>query len=236
MEDLDQDSGFVLYRKRFPNGIKGTLELKEARDYTVVMINGRAVHRAFLGYGPDSSKLALDESGAVTLDLLVHNLGRISVITAPRSQDRARKGLVGGALLDGAELVDWEMYSMPCETIENFRSSSTPHTGPSFYRATFSIDKPAGTFLDLRNWSFGVVWVNGHNLGRFWDRGAVRSLFVPSHWLKAGENEIIVLELHDAPKLAELSGAVNLITETPQPFSVRLDRLPRPPSGIKTQK
>jgi len=40
-----------------------------------------------------------------------------------------------------------------------------------------------GTFLDMRHWSMGVVWINGHNIGRFWDQGALRSLFVPSHWL-----------------------------------------------------
>ena len=40
MENLNQDYGFVLYRKKFANGIKGTLELKNACDYTVVMVNG----------------------------------------------------------------------------------------------------------------------------------------------------------------------------------------------------
>lgn len=91
---------------------------------------------------------------------------------------------------------------------------------------------PAGTFLDLRNWSFGAVWVNGHNLGRYWDRGALRSLFLPAPFLKPGENEIIVLELHDAPKAAEIASATNIITEEAVPFPVRLDRPntpPRPP-------
>ena len=51
----------------------------------------------------------------------------------------------------------------------------------------------------------GVVWVNGHNLGRYWDRGGLRSLVVPSHWLNQGQNDIVVLELHDAPKAAEIN-------------------------------
>ena len=70
----------------------------------------------------------------------------------------------------------------------------------------------------------GAVWVNGHNLGRFWDHGGLRSLFLPRQWLKSGRNEIIVLELHDAPKVAEVSGSTKIIEEPAVPFAVRLDR------------
>lgn len=224
MENLDQDYGFVVYRKKFANGLKGTLELKKAMDYTVVMVNGRTVGKSFVGYGPDSSRIELDETGPVTLDLLVYNLGRISVIVSDRSQDRARKGLIGGAFLDGSELSGWEMFSLPMAKVGNFKASAAPHTGPTLYRGTFNVAKLGGTFLDLRNWSFGVVWVNGHNLGRFWDRGGLRSLFLPSQWLKQGRNEIVILELHDAPKTAEVSGGTQVIEEKALPFAIRLDR------------
>jgi beta-galactosidase len=80
--------------------------------------------------------------------------------------------------------------------------------------------------LDLRNWSFGVVWVNGHNLGRFWDRGGLRSLFVPQEWLKNGENEIVALELHGAPKVAQMSGGTKIIEEPAQKWAVKLDAPP----------
>ena len=223
MEDLNQAYGFVLYRRQFPNGLHGSLELKRAMDYTIVMVNGRTVGRCFRGDGLDSNKLTLNESGPVTLDLLVYNLGRISVVTSEHTQSRAHKGLIGGTYLDGQELTGWEMYSLPMEKI-HFKASDLPHIGPTFYRGTFRVDKVGGTFLDMRNWSFGVVWVNGHNLGRFWDRGGLRSLFLPSHWLKKGRNEIIVLELHDAPTKAEVATSANILEEDPVPFVVRLDR------------
>jgi beta-galactosidase len=229
MEALDQAYGMVLYRKSFPAGIKGTLELRDARDYTVVLVNGRTVGKAFRGYGEESNRVTLDEAGPVTLDLLVYNLGRISVIVSERSQDRARKGLIGGAWLDGAPLTGWDIHSLPLERVTGLKPSASPHTGPTFYRGTFNVANPAGTFLDLRNWSFGVVWVNGHNLGRYWDHGALRSLFLPRHFLKPGENEIVVLELHDAPKAAEIAGATSIITEEAVPFAVALDRINRPP-------
>jgi len=42
----------------------------------------------------------------------------------------------------------------------------------------------------------GVVWVNGHNLGRYWDVGPQTRLYCPAPWLKTGENEVIVFDLH----------------------------------------
>jgi beta-galactosidase len=225
MEDLNQDYGFVLYRKTFPNGLKGKLELKKAMDYTVVMVNGKTVGKSFVGDGLDSNKIELPETaGPATLDLLVYNLGRISVIVSDKSQHLARKGLIDGATLDGQDLTGWQIYSLPFNSVDNFKASDAAHTGPTFYRGTFTVDKPGGTFLDMRNWSMGAVWVNDHNLGRFWDRGGLRSLFLPRQWLKPGRNEIIVLELHEAPKVAEVSGGTKIIEEPAVPFAVRLDR------------
>ena len=229
MEELDQAYGLVLYRKKFAAGVKGTLELRDAMDYAVVMVNGRTVGKSFRGYGPESARIELNETGPVTLDVLVYNLGRISVVVSERSQNRARKGLIGGAWLSGAELTGWENFSLPMENPKVTKTSTAALTGPALHRGTFTVAEPAGTFLDLRNWGFGAVWVNGHNLGRYWDRGALRSLFVPSHWLKRGENEIVVLELHDSPKTAEIASGTKIIEEPAVAFAVRLDRADAPP-------
>lgn len=229
MEDLGQAYGFVLYRKKFEQGIRGTLELRQAMDYTLVMVNGRTVARAFRGYGPDNGKVLLDEPGPATLDLLVYNLGRISVPVSAETQGRAHKGLIGGASLDGRDLLGWDIYSLPFESVDHFKASAGPHVGPTFYRGTFNLDRLGGTFLDMRRWGMGVAWVNGHNLGRFWDRGGLRSLWVPSQWLRAGKNEIIVLELHDAPGAPQVSGGLNVIEEPAVPFPVRLDGSAAPP-------
>ncbi|WP_205711157.1 glycoside hydrolase family 35 protein [Hymenobacter sp. HDW8] len=42
-EDLNQDYGFVLYRTQVPGGRKGTLKIKDLRDYGVVLVNGQRV-------------------------------------------------------------------------------------------------------------------------------------------------------------------------------------------------
>lgn len=193
------------------------------------MVNGKTVGKSFIGLGADSNKITLDESGPVTLDILVHSLGRISVITSANSQECARKGLIGGAFLDGVELTDWQIFSLPLASVQAIQPSQSPHTGPTFYHAIFNVSAAAGqnelpsTFLDLRNFSFGMVWVNGHNLGRFWDRGGARSLFLSGHFLKPGANDITVLELHDAPSNPEITSTINMVETPAVPFALRLD-------------
>jgi beta-galactosidase len=41
----------------------------------------------------------------------------------------------------------------------------------------------------------GVVWVNGHNLGRYWDVGPQTRLYCPASFLRAGRNDVLVLDL-----------------------------------------
>jgi beta-galactosidase len=47
----------------------------------------------------------------------------------------------------------------------------------------------------MRNWGKGCVWINGHNLGRYWQVGPQQTIYVPAEWLKKGSNEIIVFEM-----------------------------------------
>ena len=53
----------------------------------------------------------------------------------------------------------------------------------------------ADTFLDMTNYKKGIVWVNGHNLGRYWEIGPQKRLYCPAPWLKSGTNEIVIFDL-----------------------------------------
>jgi len=63
--------------------------------------------------------------------------------------------------------------------------------------------------------SFGndKVYLNGHNLGRYWRIGPQRSLFIPAEWLKEGRNEIIVLDLEPG-RSRSVQGIKELVFET----------------------
>lgn len=57
----------------------------------------------------------------------------------------------------------------------------------------------------MSTWGKGMVWVNGHAVGRFWEIGPQQTLFMPGCWLKEGKNEIVVLDLK-GPKQATIKG------------------------------
>jgi len=71
-----------------------------------------------------------------------------------------------------------------------------PLSTPAFYRGSFDVvSQPGDTFLDVTDLRKGALWVNDRNVGRFWDIGPQRSLFVPGVWLRRGRNDVIALEL-----------------------------------------
>ena len=67
------------------------------------------------------------------------------------------------------------------------------------YRTTLEINDIADTFIEFPG-KKGVVWVNGHNLGRYWNIGPGNTLYVPAPFLKNGVNEIIVFETEELSK------------------------------------
>jgi beta-galactosidase len=67
--------------------------------------------------------------------------------------------------------------------------------GPAYLKGSFRLKKTGDTFLDMRGRGKGMVWINGHAIGRFWEIGPQQTLYVPGCWLKKGENEIIILDL-----------------------------------------
>ena len=225
MEMFDQNFGFIDYRKEFPNGIKGALDSGQGRDYISVMVNGKVMADKFSGVGgsggfggrggrgPGAAPLAVDASGPCTLDILVHNLGRNSLI---RDGTNKRKGLITNPTLDGTPITGWKIYTLPLEDPAQLPASTktASATGPMLYAGTFNISDAGETYLDMSNFHFGVVWVNGHNLGRYWEVGATRCLYLPSPWQKKGENQITVLELGPAPAKASIAGVKNMV-ETP---------------------
>ena len=73
--------------------------------------------------------------------------------------------------------------------------AAAPEDGPAFCHAWLDVELAADAYVALPGWGKGYVWVNGVNLGRFWDRGPQRTLYLPGPLLRAGRNELVVLEL-----------------------------------------
>lgn len=190
-EDLNQDYGFVLYRTELTGGKSGILKLDELRDYAVIMINGKRVGELDRRHNQDSMELKLP-AGKVTLDILVENLGRINF--GPYLL-KNKKGITKQVLFNGKEIYEWNMYSLPFHNLNGIKyGQAGNYAAPVLKKGFFSIKKVADTYLDMSNWGKGVVWINGHNLGRYWQVGPQQTIYVPAEWLKKGTNEIEIFE------------------------------------------
>lgn len=79
----------------------------------------------------------------------------------------------------------------------------------------FDLESVGDTFLDIRGWGKGCVWIHGAHLSRYWRIGPPRSLFVPSGWLKKGRNKMIVLDLEEEGHRS-VQGLKKPVYETPK--------------------
>jgi beta-galactosidase len=194
MEAYDQGYGCILYRTKIPAGAATTLEAAAIHDFGFVFLDGKRV--GILDRRSSSAKISLPERQAeAQLDILVEPMGRINF--GPEMADR--KGIIAPVKLGGEILKDWEIFNLPLDNkmLAGLKYGSTlPYSNsPAFWRGTFNLDRAGDTFLDLRGWGKGDLWVNGYCLGRYWNIGPSQTAYAPGCWLRAGENEIMVLDL-----------------------------------------
>jgi len=203
-EDLHQDYGFALYRANLEGGREGVLRIKDVRDYALVFINGKRAGILDRRSYQDSLVLSLPK-GTVRLDILVENLGRVNF--GPYLL-KNRKGITGKVEFAGTTIKGWQMFGLPFKSVDSIRfrgRSAGADAPPVLRRGSFDLSRVADTYLDMSNWGKGVVWVNGHNLGRYWSVGPQQTIYLPAEWLKKENNEVVVLELIK-PGQADLHG------------------------------
>ena len=72
---------------------------------------------------------------------------------------------------------------------------------PVIYEGEFTLDQPGDTFIDMRAWGKGVIFINGKHIGRYWKVGPQQTLYIPGVWLRKGENKIVIFEqLNEVPQ------------------------------------
>ncbi|SEP44504.1 beta-galactosidase [Mucilaginibacter sp. OK283] len=192
-EDLNQAYGFVLYRTTINGGKKGIIKVNGLRDYGIVFVNGKRVGILDRRLKQDSL-LANLPKGKIQLDILVENLGRINF--GPYLLKNT-KGITENVTFAGTEITNWKMFGLPFDDISKIKpkAGKLRANEPVIKTGTFKLAEVADTYLDMSKWGKGVVWVNGHNLGRYWNNGPQQTLYLPAEWLKKSNNNIVVLEL-----------------------------------------
>jgi beta-galactosidase len=123
------------------------------------------------------------------------------------------------------ELNNWLVYNFPVDYDfqKNVKYIKAAVSGPAWYKGSFRVGKPGDTFLDMSTWGKGMVWVNGHNLGRYWKIGPQQTLYLPGVWLKEGDNEIIILDV-DQPAIRKVAGVSTPILDKINPDASLLHR------------
>ncbi|XP_035121056.1 beta-galactosidase-1-like protein 2 isoform X4 [Callithrix jacchus] len=188
-----QSFGYILYETNIASS--GILSGR-VRDRGQVFVN--TVSIGFLDYKTTKIAVPLIQ-GYTVLRILVENRGRVNY---GENIDDQRKGLIGNLYLNDSPLKKFRIYSLDMKKsfFQRFgpdKWSSLPETPtfPAFFLSSLSITStPCDTFLKLEGWEKGVVFINGQNLGRYWNIGPQKTLYLPGPWLSSGINQVIVFE------------------------------------------
>nr|XP_019574387.1 PREDICTED: beta-galactosidase-1-like protein 3 [Rhinolophus sinicus] len=188
-----QSYGFILYETRICSG--GELHA-DVQDTAQVFLNETSI--GMLSDGNQNLNIP-EVRECQLLRVLVENQGRVNF--SWKIQDQ-RKGLIGSITINNIPVEGYTIYSleMKMNFFERLRSATwrpvpNSYLGPAFYLGTLKAgSSPKDTFLRLLNWNCGFVFINGHNLGRYWYIGPQKTLYLPGAWLHPEDNEIILFE------------------------------------------
>lgn len=207
MENFDQGWGRILYRTKLTaSAVKQKIVITELHDWAMIFINGKAIGILDRRKGENTIEIpALAKDSQ--LDILVEGTGRVNygktILDSKGITEKVE--LINGSTTK--ELKNWQVYNFPVDYDFQTKVKYTTGAvnGPAWYKGSFNLTKTGDTFLDMSTWGKGMVYINGHNLGRFWKIGPQQTLFIPGVWLKEGKNEIIVLDV-DKPVSRKVAG------------------------------
>lgn len=206
MEEFDQGWGSMIYATEIPAFDKpANLHIENGHDYVQVFVGNKYIGALDRRMGEKDLVIPSHEKSE-TLFLVVEAMGRINFGRAIKDF----KGIEGDVELSielggnkfTSSLKHWNTYMLPDSyefyTGRKYQSASGSDNGsrkPGYYKAAFNVDKVGDTFLDMSTWGKGLVYVNGHALGRFWEIGPQQTLYLPGCWLKKGKNEIVIFDI-----------------------------------------
>jgi len=190
MENYGHGYGYIAYRTTLNRDYENkTLYFESLGDRAQVYINKELCGVVYIN--DDELKVNISAKAGDVLTILCENMGRANF--GPKMM--RKKGIAGRCLLDGKIHFNWDVYPLPMDNLDKVAyGKEAPKEASCFYRGSFNVDKCADTFLYLDSFTKGFVTINGFNIGRYWEIGPQRSLYVPASLLKEGENEIVVFE------------------------------------------
>lgn len=195
MEELGQHTGYLLYETDVEmDAPEERLRIIDGRDRALVYVNDRHLATQYQTEIGKDLLIAGDEKESVNLKILLENMGRVNY-GHKLLADSQRKGIRTGVCVDLHFHLQWKQYPLELQDLSRLDfSKEWQENAPAFYRFDFRLDCVYDTYIDMMGYGKGAVFINGHNLGRFWEVGPTTSLYVPHGFLKEGDNTIIVFE------------------------------------------
>lgn len=214
MEDIGQNYGYILYRLPIKEGeTVDEIYLENAADRVHCYRDGEYLCTVFGENMYDKFEPEEKRAGRF-MEFLCENTGRENFGTGLESQ---RKGISGGVKINGHRMFGYDIFPLPLDEKQldglNFTAGyeENRENSPAFYRFEFDADEVCDTFLDTEGFGKGCAFINGFNLGRFWEIGPQKRLYVPAPLIRKGRNTVIIFEtegksagkirLYDEPEL-----------------------------------
>jgi beta-galactosidase len=190
MEYYGQGYGYIAYCTRLNRDYNDvSLGFESLGDRAQIYVNKKLVGIVYVN--DEELKINITAKEGDVLTVLCENMGRTNF--GPKMS--RKKGISGKCMLGSRIHFNWDVYPLPMANLDAVvYSEKVPEEPSAFYRGTFCVDEPCDTFLNTDNFTKGFVVINGFNLGRYWEIGPQKTLYVPASVLKTGENEIVLFE------------------------------------------
>lgn len=210
MEYYGYGYGYTCYQTVLKRDYENAcLSFETIGDRALIYIGENCIGNVYINEPPYRIEFSAKKGEVLTI--LCENMGRCNF--GPKMM--RKKGIDGRLLIDNVIHFGWNVFPLPMTNLNELQFNSfevekngvcenAAHSGlhdysssysPSFYKAKFVINEnPLDTFLKTDNFKKGFVIINGFNLGRYWEVGPQKTLYVPSCVLKRGENEIVLFE------------------------------------------
>ncbi len=193
MERLGQSYGYILYRTVLKKEKRlEKLKFIEASDRAQVFVDNKPVIKLYDRELLTEAVVDIPLQQESRMDILVENMGRVNF--GPL-MERQRKGINGNVLVNDHQHFCWENYPLPLDNLDCLDFSKGYQEGlPAFYHFEFEAEKAYDTYLDFTGWGKGCAFINGFNLGRYWEIGPQRRLYIPGPLIREGMNSILLFE------------------------------------------
>lgn len=209
MEDLGQSYGYLLYRTKASwDADEEKIRVIDGRDRMQLFVDGKLMATQYQAEIGQDIFVAGEKKATHRIDILMENMGRVNY-GHKFLADTQRKGIHTGVCKDLHFLLNWQQYPLSFENTENINfSKGWQPEQPAFYAFDFEMKALKDTYLDLSGFGKGLAFVNGVNIGRFWNVGPTLSLYIPHSLLKEGYNRIIIFETE-----GEYEESINLVNQ-----------------------